>query len=141
MRFFNTTGPIKPDRHYHVPPLSRVDPDEILRLIDEERYFVLHAPRQTGKTTVLGALMERLNASGRFRCVYVNVEAAQAAGEDATSGMQAILYRLSRESAWTIGDRTVMEIWPGIWNVPDRTQRWQQCSRNGPRPIRSLWWS
>ena len=56
MRFINTTGPIKPDRHYHVPPLSRVDPDEILRLIDEERYFVLHAPRQTGKTTVLGDL-------------------------------------------------------------------------------------
>ena len=114
MRFFNTTGPIKPDRHYHVPPLSRVDPDEVLRLIDEERYFVLHAPRQTGKTTVLGALLERLNASGRFRCVYVNVEVAQAAGEDTRSGMQAILYRLSRESAWTIGDRTVMEIWPGI---------------------------
>ena len=114
MRFFNTTGPIKPDRHYHVPPLSRVDLDEVLRLIDEERYFVLHAPRQTGKTTVLGALLERLNASGRFRCVYVNVEVAQAAGEDTRSGMQAILDRLSRESEWTIGDQTVRRIWPGI---------------------------
>ena len=76
MRFFNTTGPIKPDRHYHVPPLSRVDLDELLRLIDEKRYFVLRAPRQTGKTTVLRALMQRLNASGGYRCVYVNVEVA-----------------------------------------------------------------
>ena len=114
MRFFNTSGPIKPDRHYHVPPLSRVDLDEFLRLIDEERYFVLRAPRQTGKTTVLHALMQRLNAGGGYRCVYVNVEVAQAAREDVGAGMQAILYKLSRESAWTIGDQTVTEIWPGI---------------------------
>ena len=86
----------------------------MLRLIDEERYFVLHAPRQTGKTTVLGALLEKLNGSGRFRCVYVNVEIAQAAREDAGAAMQAILSNLARESAWTINDQTVEEIWPGI---------------------------
>ena len=47
MRFFNTEGPIRPDRHYHVPPLERVDLDELLGLVRDERYFVLHAPRQT----------------------------------------------------------------------------------------------
>ena len=114
MRFFNTTGPIKPDRHYHVPPLSRVDLEEVLRLIDEERYFVLHAPRQTGKTTVLDALLARLNGSGQYRCVYVNVEVAQAAREDVRAGIQAILSKLARESAWTISDRTVEEVWPAM---------------------------
>ena len=91
-----------------------MDLDELLRLIDEERYFVLRAPRQTGKTTVLRALMQRLNAGGGHRCVYVNVEVAQAAREDVGAGMQAILYKFSRESAWTIGDQTVNGIWAGI---------------------------
>ncbi|MCB2264164.1 MAG: ATP-binding protein, partial [Candidatus Thiosymbion ectosymbiont of Robbea hypermnestra] len=61
MKTFSTAGPAKPDKQYSVPPLSRWDMDEIRRLIAEERYFVLHAPRQTGKTSCLLALMAQLN--------------------------------------------------------------------------------
>lgn len=50
MRFFNTAGPIKPARHYSIPPLERLDLNEVLALIRDEKYFVLHAPRQTSKT-------------------------------------------------------------------------------------------
>ena len=82
MRFFNTTGPIRPERHYCIPPLDRVDLDEILTLIRQERYFALHAPRQTGKTSTLLALADRLSSSGKCRCVYANFEAGQAARED-----------------------------------------------------------
>lgn len=114
MRFFNTTGPINPDRHYHIPPLSRIDLGETLRLFDEERYFVLHAPRQTGKTTVLRALQQELNRSGLYRCVYVNIEVAQAAREDVGAAIRAILDVLAWESAHSIDDGTVEEIWPGI---------------------------
>ena len=53
VRFFNTTGPVRRERHYAVPPLSRLDLDEVLGLIRTARYFVLHAPRQTGKTSIL----------------------------------------------------------------------------------------
>ena len=56
MRFFNTTGPIRPQDHYHVPPLERLDLDGVLTLIQQKKYFVLHAPRQTGKTSALLAL-------------------------------------------------------------------------------------
>ena len=49
MRFFNTEGPVRPDKHYAIRPLDRVDIDEFLGLIQAERYFVLHAPRQTGR--------------------------------------------------------------------------------------------
>ena len=52
MRFFNTAGPCKIDDHYTVPPLERFDLDDILMLIDQKKYFVLHAPGQTGKTTL-----------------------------------------------------------------------------------------
>ncbi len=113
MRFFNTEGPINAEHHYCVPPLSRIDLDEVLTLIGRLKYFVLHAPRQTGKTTVLGALLDELNGSGRYRCVYVNVEVAQAAREDVGAAMRAILDVLARESSRTIGDRTVAETWSG----------------------------
>ena len=78
MRFFNTEGPIRPDRHYSLPPLHRWDLEEVLALIDQEKYFLLHAPRQTGKTSCLLALAEYLNREGRYRAVYANLEGAQA---------------------------------------------------------------
>ena len=56
-RFFNTAGPMIPEDHYCIDPLTRIDWEEIQRLIRDERYFVLHAPRQTGKTSTLLALM------------------------------------------------------------------------------------
>ena len=56
MRFFNTAGPVVPELHYCVPPLGRLDADEPLLLIRQRKYFVLHAPRQTRKTSALLAL-------------------------------------------------------------------------------------
>lgn len=52
-RQFNTAGPSKPGSHYMLDPLGRIDVEEIQSLIDAERYFILHAPRQTGKTYLL----------------------------------------------------------------------------------------
>ena len=79
-RKFNIEGPIVAQDHNHVPPLERVDLDEILELIRHKRNFVMHAPRQTGKTSALLGLRDLLasGAASEFRCVYVNVEAAQA---------------------------------------------------------------
>ena len=88
-KFFNTAGPTKPDLHYHLDPLHRLDWDEIQHLIATQRYFVLHAPRQTGKTTTLLAMMKELNASGRYACAYANIEGAQAARGDETQGIPA----------------------------------------------------
>ena len=61
MRFFNTAGPVNCQKHYCIPPLERFDLFEIETLIAQEKYFVLHAPRQTGKTTSMLALMAHLN--------------------------------------------------------------------------------
>ena len=72
MRFFNTTGPVTAERRYCIPPLDRMDLAEVRRLVAEDRCFVLHAPRQTGKTSALLALQDLLNQEGRHRCVYVD---------------------------------------------------------------------
>jgi len=50
MKFFNTAGPVNLKKHYVLSPMKRLDFQEILSLIDQEKYFILHAPRQTGKT-------------------------------------------------------------------------------------------
>ncbi len=78
-RFFNTAGPNIPEDNYTIDPLKRFDLDDVLTLIRQKRYFVLHAPRQTGKTSCLLALRDYLNEKGDYICVYANVEGGQAA--------------------------------------------------------------
>ena len=88
--FFNTAGPTIPDDHYHIDPLHRLDWAEIKHLIDSKRYFVLHAPRQTGKTSTLLAMMKAINEEGHYNCAYANIEGAQAARGDETKGIPAV---------------------------------------------------
>ena len=57
-RFFNTAGPQKPEINYTIDPLSRFDLDDVLLMIRQQRYFVMHAPRQTGKTSCMLALRD-----------------------------------------------------------------------------------
>lgn len=95
MRFFNTAGPVDAIRHYTLPPLSRIDLDDVLLLIEQQKYFVLHAPRQTGKTSVLLALMERLNREGRYSCLYVNIESAQAYRGNMDAAMRTLTAMLA----------------------------------------------
>ena len=104
-RFFNTSGPVVPADHYCIPPLERFDLDAIKRLIRSKRYFVLHAPRQTGKTSALLALRDLLNGSGEYRCVYANVEVGQTARGDVEQGMRAILnqFRIRAETTFADG--------------------------------------
>ncbi len=104
MRQFSTAGPIKTDIHYYIPPLERINKDEILRLIAAQKYFILHAPRQTGKTTCLKALTEELNRSGQYRAVYANIETAQTAREDVRRAMRAVLGSLGDAVEATLSD-------------------------------------
>jgi hypothetical protein len=87
-----------------VDPLRRIDYENILQLIRTRRYFVLHAPRQTGKTTSLLAMVKRLNDDGEFACVYVNVEVAQMARNDVSGALRSITERLARAIEQFTGD-------------------------------------
>lgn len=73
-RFFNTTGPCDPARHYMLPAERRVP--ELDRLVEREQYFVLHAARQTGKTTAMLSAAARLRARGLV-AVWATLEATQ----------------------------------------------------------------
>ncbi len=135
MRFFNTAGPVKSDLHYCLPPLQRLNPDAVLSLIAQQKYFALHAPRQTGKTTSLLALMDYLNQEGAYRCLYVNVEMAQTARGDVNRGMQTILGRLASQARTFLQDNFLDDIWFDVWQkyggdgaLNETLSQWAQTS-------------
>jgi len=74
LRFFNNTGPCHPDKHYMLPPEERIVGAQLHRYIRDELYWVLHAPRQTGKTTFLHSWMREINSGGEALACYVSVE-------------------------------------------------------------------
>jgi hypothetical protein len=98
-RHFNTAGPVVPADHYCIDTLQRMDWDEIHNLIAAKKFFVLHAPRQTGKTSTLLAMQDALNHSGDYTALYFNVESGQSARGDVAAAMPAILGSLVEGAA------------------------------------------
>ncbi|TYT76311.1 hypothetical protein [Desulfobotulus mexicanus] len=60
-KFFSTAGPMIKEDHYCIPPLTRIDWENIQDLIHTKRYFILHAPRQTGKTSTILEIIQFIN--------------------------------------------------------------------------------
>jgi len=110
-KFFNTAGPVREENNYMIDPLKRINKDEIMTLIDKWRYFILHAPRQTGKTSSLLALQDYINKEGRYDCVYINVEASQAARNDVFEGVRAIIIELAERVSTTLNDEYFFNNW------------------------------
>jgi hypothetical protein len=108
-KYFNTTGPCGPQRHYMLPPTQRLP--EARELIEMDRYFVLHAPRQTGKTTMLRTLASELTAEGDTAALMFSCERAKSAGDDYAAAESLLLDSL-REAAARSG-------WPKKLLPPD----------------------
>lgn len=92
----NTAGPCVPDLHYMMPPEPRLP--EGRPLIDQGMYFVVHAPRQTGKTTTLNALAQDLTAEGRYVAVRFSCETGEPAGDDYLRAQLDVLAALRLEA-------------------------------------------
>ncbi|HOO33296.1 MAG TPA: AAA-like domain-containing protein [Thermotogota bacterium] len=103
-KFFNTAGPVRVEQNYMIDPLKRIKKDEIMELIDKWRYFILHAPRQTGKTSSLLALRDYINKESTYKCLYVNFETAQTARSNIAAGMKAIISSLDYANSITFKD-------------------------------------
>ncbi|MBM4368323.1 MAG: AAA-like domain-containing protein [Deltaproteobacteria bacterium] len=73
-RFFNTAGPCDPVDHYMLPAERRLA--AVLELVERKQYFVVHAARQTGKTTSMRALAAVLRARG-VAAVHASVESSR----------------------------------------------------------------
>jgi hypothetical protein len=116
-KHFNTTGPVHPEDHYCIDPMQRLDWEEIHQLIDAKKFFVLHAPRQTGKTSTLLAMMDVLNQSGEYTALYMGVESAQSARGNVADGMKTIVGSLIQGAAIRLKDTRLRGWHDEIWNM------------------------
>jgi hypothetical protein len=60
-----------------LPPEERLVGAQLHRYISDKLYWVLHAPRQTGKTTFLRSWMREINSGTEAVACYVSVERCQ----------------------------------------------------------------
>ncbi|MEQ1747690.1 MAG: PD-(D/E)XK nuclease domain-containing protein [Saprospiraceae bacterium] len=95
-KFFNTSGPCVPEDHYMVDPLVRLK--TVRELVDGKKYFILHAPRQMGKSTTIIALMNALNEEGKYIALYVNVENAQPMHNNVEAANEVFLSSIARHA-------------------------------------------
>jgi hypothetical protein len=132
-RWFNTAGPCQADIHYMLPPTQRLP--ELQRLIEQRSYFVVHAPRQTGKSTAMLALAQELTDSGRYASVMLSMEVGSPFSHDIDKAEMAILGSWQRAaSVWL-----PVALQPPDWSnlIPGQRigaalQRWATTS---PRPL------
>lgn len=132
-RWFNTAGPCRPELHYMLPPTERLP--NLERLIAQQSFFVVHAPRQVGKTTAMLALAKQLTASEQYAAVMVSAEVGAPFSHDIGAAEDAML------GAWRdeIALRLPAELQPPPWpdgstgqRIRSALQAWAQAS---PRPV------
>ena len=92
-RHFNTADPCNPADHYMLPATDRL-PD-IVQLIDSKAYFILHAPRQMGKTTTMLTLGARTDGQRTVRCRPCIIGGRRALPPRSRRGRTRLLGRLA----------------------------------------------
>ncbi|NEP59249.1 MAG: ATP-binding protein, partial [Symploca sp. SIO2G7] len=109
-KWFNTAGPCKADIHYMLSPLARLP--QLERLIEQQGYFVIHAPRQMGKTTAMLTLAQELTASGQYAAVMVSAEVGAAFPHDPGAAEKAILDAWKDDATFWLPPKLHPPDWP-----------------------------
>ncbi len=132
-RHFNVAGPCNPEIHYMLSPLTRIP--RVMDLVEQQAYFVIHAPRQIGKTTAMMAIAQELTKSGKYTAVLVSVEGGSALEDDLDAAEQAILFSWHENAE----DRLPPELAPRVWvdAKPGQAIRsaLRSWSRSADRPL------
>ncbi|NJN18531.1 MAG: SusD/RagB family nutrient-binding outer membrane lipoprotein, partial [Oscillochloris sp.] len=128
-RWFNVAGPCRPDIHYMLPATARL-PD-VMRLITQQSYFVLHAPRQTGKTTAMLSLAQELTASRQYTAAVLSVEVGAPFSDHPDAAELAILDAWRGAIMWQLAP----DLQPPPWPITETGRRigaglaaWAQAS-------------
>ncbi len=132
-RHFNTGGPCIPSIHYMLSTERRLP--ELRAVIDGQSYFVLHAPRQVGKTTSLLSLGKTLTAEGHYAALLVTMETGAPFEDDIGRAEGAILGSWRRDAeVWL-----PKEFWPPPWPAAEPGARigaaLEAWSKACPRPL------
>jgi hypothetical protein len=132
-RWFNTAGPCRSEDHYMLSPVARLP--QVERLVSQKNYFVIHAPRQIGKTTAITGLAQQLTASGRYTSIVLSAEVGAPFSQDIAAAEDAIL------GAWRnkVSIRLPKDRQPPEWTERAPGQRilsaLQSWALASPRPL------
>lgn len=110
VRHFNTAGPCRADLHYMLPPERRIP--RLREAVEQQAYFVVHAPRQVGKTTALLSFAQTLTREGRFASAVVSMEVGAAFPNDIGAAEDAILGTWRRRAAAWLPESLLPPSWP-----------------------------
>ncbi len=132
-RRFNVAGPCKPDIHYMLPAAARVPLAR--HLVADQNYFVIHAPRQSGKTTAMINLAQELTASGDYVAVLVSVEVGAAFSDDPGAAELAILNEWQRAVSVRLPPDLQPPPWPDARPGARIGQALQLWAATAPRPL------
>ena len=130
-KHFNTAGPCKPDIHYMLSSTERMP--QIKGLIDQQNYFVIHAPRQVGKTTAMLTLAQELTASGEYTALMVSVEVGSEFPDQPEISEKAILTAwLDAADFWLPNELNPPTHETAIQRIGSFLKTWVEHS---PRPV------
>jgi hypothetical protein len=132
-RRFNVSGLCQPERHYMLPPLRRLP--TIRQLIEDQAYYVLHAPRQVGKTTALVALAQELTREGRFVAAYLSMETGDPFPEEIGAAEDAILDDWGRSARRWLPEDLQPPPWPEASAGSRIGAALAAWARAAPRPL------
>ena len=68
-----------------------MDWDQLEDFIEKKYYFILHAPRQSGKTTSIIEFVKHLNQKETYKALYLSTEPAHGLLNDVKESIRAIL--------------------------------------------------
>jgi hypothetical protein len=133
LRSFNTAGPCDPSRDYMLPAMARLP--EVRGLIDRSKYFVVHAPRQVGKTTALLALARELTQEGRYTAALVSMESGAPFGDDVGTAELAVLDAWRAASERRLPPELLPPPWPDAPPGRRISRALQAWAKAAPRPL------
>lgn len=130
MRWFNTAGPCQPDIHYLLS--SQVRLPAVVELIEQRGYFIIHAPRQTGKTTAMLTFAQELTAAGTYTALMVSAEVGAAYSQNPDRAERAILNAWQDAASVWLPAELQPPDWSQVEHIGQALRLWCQQSK---RPI------
>ena len=107
---FNVTGTCVGMEHYMVDISKKLD--EIEKLVDGKRYFVINRARQYGKTTTLFHLSNRLNKRSDLICARITFEDAGLHSFDSEKAFcEMFLQKIAKSLRFTTAEKDYAQKW------------------------------
>ncbi|MGL5069546.1 MAG: AAA family ATPase [Sarcina sp.] len=101
---FNIVGPCNKEKHYMVNIDEKLK--KIIRLIQNDSYFVINRPRQFGKTTTLNQLVNILKS--RFEVINIDFQVLGFIDNDEKDFCKKFISMMSKELGYEVGEATNM---------------------------------